>query len=140
MEQPQLCPNCFKEIASGIEDCPACGERIAALSERDYTAKLVHALDHPLADVRMRAIIALGLRGEAAAALAACALRHPADVIEGLEVVHSLHLMGGEPSATASLEQLACGHPARAVREAAVAAIGRHGGAPSSSSDKQPAG
>jgi HEAT repeat protein len=82
VEQPQLCPNCFKEIAPGIEVCPACGERIAALSGRDYTAKLVHALDHPLADVRMRAIIALGLRGEAPAALAACTLRHSADIVE----------------------------------------------------------
>ena len=36
----------------------------------------------------MRAIIALGWRGEQemAAALAECALRHPSDVVEGLEM------------------------------------------------------
>lgn len=64
-EHPGFCPACFAPLAQEADTCPACGARMVDISSRDYRAKLVHALQHPLADVRMRAIIALGLRGEA---------------------------------------------------------------------------
>lgn len=67
----------------------------------------------------MRAIIALGWHGEAEAvpALVDCALRHPIDVIEGLEIVRSLsHIQTHHLRA---LEVLAENHPAHAVRAAA---------------------
>lgn len=69
-----------------------CGVDISALSERDYNEKLIYALHHPLSDIRLRASIALGLRGDAGAAraLVTCALCHPSDFVEGLEVVNSL--------------------------------------------------
>jgi hypothetical protein len=61
---------------------PACGARTAGLGGRDYREALLHALHHQWADVRMRVMIALGLRGEpeTADALAECALRHAADI------------------------------------------------------------
>ena len=85
---PGFCPACFAPLAQEADTCPACGARMTELSSRDYREKLVHALLHPLADVRMRAIIALGLRGEAemAEALVECAMRHPTDVVQGLEI------------------------------------------------------
>jgi diadenosine tetraphosphate (Ap4A) HIT family hydrolase len=92
------------------------------LSERDYQEKLLAALDHPLADVRMRAILALGLRQqpEPAPALLACALRHPVDVIEGMEIVNSLSRLDHGRPLFAELKTLAAGHPAHAVRAAAL--------------------
>lgn len=75
----------------------------------------------------MRAIIALGRRGEvdAARALVECALRHPRDVVEGLEVLRSLNrLEAGQPR-MAALRMLAQRHPANAIKEAAARALAR---------------
>ena len=67
-----FCLTCFSTMPPDGQTCPACGQGVAAASARDYRKKLTRALQHPLADVRMRAIIALGLRGEASAAIAEC--------------------------------------------------------------------
>ncbi len=93
------------------------------LRERDYREALLHALHHPLAEVRMRAIIALGLRGEleTADALAEFALRHPTDVVQGLEIVHSLSCVRDTATRQRTLSSLALRHPAHAVRVAARA-------------------
>jgi hypothetical protein len=105
--------------------CPACGARMADVSGRDYREKLVHALHHPLADVRMRVIIALGLRGEpeTAGALAECALRHPTDVVAGLEIVRSLCQVKDINVGRDALAMLKDRHPAHAVREGAARAL-----------------
>lgn len=118
-EPKQVCLACFRLAPAQGASCPACGADLAAFSARDYRDKLLHALEHPLADVRMRAIIACGWRGEACAAqpLYELALRHPVDVVEGLAVVESLRALG-DPG-RAMLEELAAKHPARAVRAAA---------------------
>lgn len=118
-EPQQVCLACFRLVPAQSASCPECGADLAAFSARDYRDKLLHALDHPLADVRMRAIIACGWRGEACAAqpLFELALRHPVDVVEGLAVVESLRTLG-EPG-RAMLAELAANHPARAVRTAA---------------------
>ena len=88
------------------------------LSVRVYRDKLLAALNHPLADVRLRAIIALGWRGEGetAQALAQCALHHPVDVVEGLQVIESLRGMRDTAARRSALRILAERHPARAVR------------------------
>jgi hypothetical protein len=120
-----FCANCFSMIPLDTETCPNCKKQIAVLSERDYGRKLVHALRHPLADIRMRAIIALGLRGDAhiARELVACALRHPTDVIEALEIVKSLSIMNPSDAKDTALGELRDKHPAAAVRIAAMAAL-----------------
>lgn len=124
-EHPGFCPACFAPLAQEVDTCPACGARMAELSRRDYREKLVHALPHPLADVRMRAIIALGLRGEpqTADALVKCAMRHPADVVQGLETVNSLARMKETGTGRAALSILQARHPAHAVREGAARAL-----------------
>lgn len=118
-EIQQICPACFRLIPAVANVCPDCGADIAALSARGYRDKLLATLAHPLDDVRMRAIIALGWRGEpdTADALADCALRHPVDVMEALAVVDALTRLG-EPGRDA-IARLAANHPAHAVREAA---------------------
>ena len=123
--QPHFCLECFALIAAEAQTCPICGRDQAQLRARDYHAKLLHALHHPLSEVRMRAIIALGLRGEpdAAQALADCALRHPVDVVEGLEIVRSLRLLQARSGRLEALENLARRHPAQAVRAAAARAL-----------------
>lgn len=120
-----FCLHCFALIARDAHRCPACGGSVSEMSERAYGEKLLRALDHPLAEVRMRAIIALGKRSESdtAEALVACALRHPSDVVEGLEIVRSLsRLNAGRPS-RAALRQIADIHPASAVKKAASQAL-----------------
>lgn len=119
-EPQQVCLACFRLAPAQSPSCPSCGADLAAISARDYRYKLLHALEHPLADVRMRAIIACGWRGEASAArpLYELALRHPVDVVEGLAVVASLRSLGDEGRAL--LKELAETHPARAVRAAAA--------------------
>ncbi|MHB9100506.1 MAG: HEAT repeat domain-containing protein [Sulfuricella sp.] len=121
-EHPGFCPACFVPLAQEADTCPACGARMAELSRRDYREKLVHALLHPLADVRMRAIIALGWRSEPETAddLVACALRHPSDVVEGLEIINSLRQMKDAMIRQTALSTLQAHHPAHAVREGAA--------------------
>ena len=123
----QYCGECFELFEVELVQCPHCGALETALGYRDYQQKLVHALEHPLADVRMRAIIALGLRGEgsAAEALVDCALRTPADVVEGLEVVRSLERILAGTGDTVPMRRLAQTHPAHAVQVAAARAICR---------------
>ncbi len=122
MGNDAYCLSCFSLIPAGAEVCPACGARADAFSALDYREKLVHALLHPLDDVRMRAIIALGLRGEpeTADALVECALRHPTDVVAGLEIVRGLARVKDIGVGRDALAVLKERHPAHAVREAAA--------------------
>jgi len=78
-EPKQICLACFQLIPPEERVCPYCGADLAALSAHDYRSKLLHALFHPSADVRMRVIFVLGWLGEPEVAkdLAACALRNP---------------------------------------------------------------
>ena len=126
--QKTYCPDCFAMISADAPVCPACGADIARLGARGYREKLLHALEHPLADVRLRAIIALGLRAEAGAAdaLAQCALRHPTDVTAALEVINSLCRLNSGPERHTALVRLAEDHPGRAVRAAARRALEDH--------------
>lgn len=124
-QQPRYCLECFALIPAEARICPHCGEDQERLRERDYRARLLHALRHPLSEVRMRAIIALGWQGEpdAASALVECALRHPVDVVEGLEIVKSLARIEGRHPGLGALERLLKLHPAHAVRTAAIRAL-----------------
>lgn len=117
-EHPSYCPSCLALIDVATPVCPVCGNDLAQLSRRKYRDKLLAALNHPLADVRLRAIIALGWRGEGegALALAQCALHHPADIVEGLQVVESLQDIRDKDARRNALRVLAERHPARAVR------------------------
>jgi len=123
--QQYFCPKCFRMMSIEQEICSACKAPVAAMSAREYTEKLIGALEHPLADVRMRVIIAMGMRGDAefARRLADCALRHPIDVIEGLEVVTRLRKMQQGESRQKALQTLVKGHPAAVVRNAARSAL-----------------
>lgn len=129
-EHPGFCLNCFAPLARERDICGVCGTRMADHRARDYRDKLLHALHHPLSEVRMRAIIALGLRREAktADALVECALRHPRDVVAGMEIARRLAQFKPVPTRRAALARLA-GHPARAVRAMAQRALADAGGA-----------
>ncbi len=120
-----FCLNCFSTISAIEEICPECNAPVAAMSVREYKEKLVRALEHPLADIRMRVIIALGMRGdpEVAQKLTDCALRHPADIVESLQIVTSLRKMKPGTSRHKALETLGKQHPAAVVRIAAMAAL-----------------
>jgi HEAT repeat protein len=126
MAQRIFCPNCFVMMPAAAGVCPTCGADITAFDALSYPEKLVQALHHPLAEVRMRAIIALGLRGDddAAVALAQCALRHPTDVVEGLEIVNSLGHLSRSAVRLEALTALINRHLARAVQKAAALLLG----------------
>jgi len=100
--------------------CSHCGSNMATYSAQNYAVKLIGALNHPLSEVRMRAIIALGWRSqeEAASHLLALTLRHPTDVVEGIAVVESLSRLGVE--GRHALMEIAKQHRAHAVRESAI--------------------
>ena len=120
-----FCPHCYALITAGDAQCPICGADLQEWHAKGYVERLVLALNHPLADVRMRAIIALGWRRESAAerALVDCALHHPSDVVAGLEIITSLRLLSEDAPNRDGLMQLAHSHPARAVRQAARLAL-----------------
>jgi len=117
-QRPGYCPACFALIGAEARTCPVCGHDLARSSDWEFRDKLLAALNHPLADVRMRAIIALGWRGEreTAQALVRCALRRPVDVVEGLQVIESLRGIQDAPARRSALRMLVERHPARAVR------------------------
>lgn len=125
MQELAFCPNCYARIPLDAGICPHCRTSLRDWQEKTYVERLIEALGHPLSEVRMRAIIALGWRGECAAQkrLVSCALRHPIDVIEGLEIVNSLCLIWGNGSDDTALRILSLRHPARAVRAKAAESL-----------------
>lgn len=138
-EEKVFCLVCFERIPASLTLCPRCGEEVRGAALRSYTQRLIAALGHPIREVRMRAIIALGLRRErkAAAALVRCAFRNYRDPVEGLEIVRTLGRILNNDPVKSPLRSLALDHPNRIVRRAARAALagrplGR--GAPSRSS------
>ena len=125
MMHETFCMNYFSTTPGGAVVCPACGGDVPALTSRSYREKLIGALHHPLADVRMRAVIALGLRRDTEAAndLMECALRDPTDVIQALEIVKSLRMLSAGQQRYKALQDLCERHPAAVVRIAAMAAM-----------------
>ncbi|MGA9855885.1 MAG: HEAT repeat domain-containing protein [Gammaproteobacteria bacterium] len=122
-----FCPVCHSEIAERDPCCPVCGADVTAELGRPYVDRLVRALENPLSEVRMGSIIALGMRGDtaAASALAECAFRHPTDIVEGLAIVHALQHLPDSVSRKMALVRLAR-HPAHAVRQAVRVFIQAH--------------
>jgi len=119
------CLNCFSLIPVEAETCPVCGENISSLSAHEFREKLLHALDHPSDDVRMRVITILVQRHEEGTALklAECALRHPMSYDEAIEIVHALKNSQAFPDGNRALELLAKDHSAHTVRIAAQEAL-----------------
>jgi HEAT repeat protein len=122
-----FCPKCYRQIPVDAEVCPYCRTSLYEWAKKTYSQRLIDALGHPLDDVRMRAIIALGLRGEKVAEqpLIDCALRHQIDILEGLEIVNSLRLIRDKGSDDTALRTLSVRHPARAVRAAAAESLSK---------------
>ncbi len=59
------CPNCWKDFwGDKPEACPFCGYSFADYHSKDYTEKLINALQHPSSDVKQWAIMILTLRKE----------------------------------------------------------------------------
>lgn len=116
------CPLCFAEIPPDVERCPACGGSLVEWQLHPYTERLMQALGHPHSEVRMGVIIALGGRADpaTAAVLTQCAFAYPNDVVQALEIVHSLSRFAVSPERTAALKRLVEHHPAHATRVAAT--------------------
>ena len=116
-----FCPSCFAEIEQALQRCPFCGVDIAQWRAHPYSERLIHALGHPLSDVRMISVEALGRLGESAAAmpLAQCALAYPVDVTQGIAIVNALARLRRDGSWEGAVRSL-CDHPARAVARAAM--------------------
>ncbi len=115
----QYCTWCFAEIPLDATVCPDCGTNLDDYARHTpYPDRLIHALHHPLSETRMGAIIALGKRADplTIGALTDCALDNRGDVIEGLEILHSLAQMPQTPTLVKALQRLAQEHPAHAVR------------------------
>jgi hypothetical protein len=131
-----FCPSCFAGIDPATRICPACGADVAAWRGRAYPERLVHALLHPLADVRMTAIDALGrLRAPGAAwALADCAMRHPRDPVQGMAIIHALERLPRDAAWLAAVRSLR-EHPVAAVARAAAGLAENAGETPAPGDD-----
>lgn len=70
-----FCPACWAIIPFELATCRVCGADLASLAARDYEAKLLAALRHPMTQVRERAALLLGAVGglEVFDTLLACA-------------------------------------------------------------------
>jgi hypothetical protein len=115
------CPSCFAEVKAEEAICPQCRTDIAQwLDAHTYHERLIHALSHPISEVRMGSIIALGKRRDPRAArpLAECALAFPVDVVQGLEILEALARMPAGPEKQTALTRLTR-HPAGAVQKEA---------------------
>jgi hypothetical protein len=113
-----FCPNCFDDIGPDAEICESCRINVKEwMAQKSYTERLIHALNHPIAEVRMGAIISLGKLKEVKAAvpLAQCALEHPIDIVQGLEIIRALRQMHFTREVEQGLKMLSK-HPARAIR------------------------
>jgi HEAT repeat protein len=125
---PQFfCPACFAEVEADASVCPHCSVDIAGADEasRDYVAKLIHALRHPIEQTRMGAIIALGAirQDRAAGPLVDCALDWPLDVWQGIEIIRSLRQLPWTDATRQALMRLRDEHPAAPLRRAAAGAV-----------------
>ena len=59
-----FCWTCYHPAPGSAEQCPHCGGPVHPGSDIDYTARLVWALHHPLADRRLLAARLLGQRSD----------------------------------------------------------------------------
>jgi hypothetical protein len=57
-----LCPACWRVVPHDARRCSHCGADITILHERDFRAKLMGALTHPIADTVILAAVALAAR------------------------------------------------------------------------------
>jgi len=65
-----FCPNCFDEIKPDAEICQSFSISIKEwMAQKSYTERLIHALNHPIAEVRRGSIISLGKLKEIKAAI-----------------------------------------------------------------------
>ncbi len=59
------CPNCWKDFWNqDFAVCPECGYDAKAEGEKDYTEKLLRALNHPSGEIQQWAIMILSKRKE----------------------------------------------------------------------------
>lgn len=124
-----FCPFCFAKIPATIRICPCCRQDIEDWEDdQSYAARLIRALQHPVDQVRMGAIITLGNRAdpETAEALVECAYRFPALVPQNLQIIESLLQLPDSRERKNALEKLSR-HPSHPVAERAGDALVRPG-------------
>lgn len=113
-----FCPNCWQDVEDKAARCPHCGYELAEYDRLSYEDKLLMALEHPVRENRMIAIVALGRLGSRKAVPL---LRHIAmatdDFHEAQAVAEALALIGGADSE--AVLRAMTRHPSRLVRELA---------------------
>ncbi len=122
-----FCPVCFREIGNGSKICPYCGTDIVHWEKKTtYVDKLIFGLRHPVSEVRMAAILALGLGRwvEGAIPLAKCALRWPMDRVQTDAILKSLERIDPTPQRVSALHLL-LSHPSRTIRKRVEELLGR---------------
>lgn len=120
-----FCAHCFAILQAGYRTCPSCKERVGYLTDVESRDLLVKVLHDRRADIRSTAIFALGRRKDRLTvdALVACALRHPSDITQGLQIVKVLAAIDDGAPQTTALHYLIARHPAGEVKQAAFCAL-----------------
>ncbi|MBA5604216.1 HEAT repeat domain-containing protein [Duganella sp. FT3S] len=123
-----FCVHCFAILPTGCDICPSCHEKLSYLGSEESRDLLLKVLHDKRAKIRSDAIFALGRRNDRriAGELVACALRHPADINEGLQIVKVLAAIDDETHRATALQYLIARHPASQVKQAALSALDLH--------------
>ena len=116
-----FCTVCFREVKQTQQICPYCEVDILDWEKKTpYNERLLHSLQHPIAEVRMSVIISLGNQRQkySAVPLAHCALEHPKDNVQNLEILRSIEKLplGRERDSAVLLLRK---HPSRIIRRQA---------------------
>lgn len=115
----EFCANCFTELHGSDDHCTNCGQpRDDGWATTSFDTRLIRALNHPVADVRLRAIYALGRRKVISAIdlLVDLAFIHPFDPVQGKVIVDALTDMSVR-QADEALLQLSREHPSNVVQQ-----------------------
>ena len=118
-----LCPTCWQVAPPAAECCPACGADFAALQEREYTEKLIGALDRPDRKTMIRVARILGARGDerTVSSLVRALRRYSSEPYVAAAIIESLGRLPGAAARTAVRDGL--GHESVIVREKATLAL-----------------
>jgi len=92
-----FCPFCWKELKDNLIICPFCKSDLRNFSSMPFEEKLIHALRHPVREIRKTAVFIIGLKKMSSAVKELeKILSYEEDPIMIIEILNSLKKIGTE--------------------------------------------
>ncbi len=118
-----FCPNCWREVPAESDSCSHCNYHLTRYNELPEGTKLILCLSHPLKEIRLMAIKALGdLRYENAIAMFGEIIDEGNDLTLIEEIFRELVKID-TPLSRTKLEELNSSHHPKIIRELAHRAL-----------------